>query len=236
MTAEDRMALLERAQQGDDDACRQMLVENAGLIWSIVKRYRTCGVEADDLYQLGCIGFIKAVKGFDLTYGTQFSTYAVPMITGEIKRFLRDDGLVKVSRGLKERRLRALGVEEELRRSLSREPTVSEIAAKCGITVGELVEAYEACAPVGSIDIPAGEGMSTGEKIADTSQQARAENRVLASQLLSQLDPRERRVVMLRYGAEKTQSEIAEKIGVSQVHVSRIEKQALKKLRACLSE
>ena len=230
------LMLISRAREGDREAADCICRENMRLVQSIAARFIGRGTELSDLVQIGSVGLWKAVRGFDLSRGLKFSTYAVPMITGEIKRFLRDDGLVKVSRGLKERRLRALGVEEELRRSLSREPTVSEIAAKCGITVGELVEAYEACAPVGSIDIPAGEGMSTGGKIADTSQQARAENRVLASQLLSQLDPRERRVVMLRYGAEKTQSEIAEKIGVSQVHVSRIEKQALKKLRACLSE
>ena len=135
MTAEDRMALLERAQQGDDDACRQMLVENAGLIWSIVKRYRTCGVEADDLYQLGCIGFIKAVKGFDLTYGTQFSTYAVPKIAGEIRRFLRDDGPIKVGRTLREKGQMLWAARERLQNRLGCAPKLSELAEETGLTV-----------------------------------------------------------------------------------------------------
>ena len=139
MTTEDRMALLERAQQGDDDACQQMLVENAGLIWSIVKRYRTCGVEADDLYQLGCIGFIKAVKGFDITYGTQFSTYAVPKIAGEIRRFLRDDGAIKVSRTLRERSQSIYSAREKLRVQLGREPVLSELAEETGCTAGRIV-------------------------------------------------------------------------------------------------
>ena len=118
---EERLALLERAQQGDDEACRQMLTENAGLIWSIVKRYHHCGVEMDDLYQLGCIGFIKAVKGFDLTYGTQFSTYAVPKIAGEIRRFLRDDGPIKVGRTLREKaeKMRPMMVMRKIRFRLS---------------------------------------------------------------------------------------------------------------------
>ena len=115
MSSTELFALLDRAQSGDDEACRQVLTENAGLIWSIVRRYSGCGVETDDLYQLGCIGFIKAVKGFDLHYGTQFSTYAVPKIAGEIRRFLRDDGAVKVGRTIRERGQTLWSVRERLR-------------------------------------------------------------------------------------------------------------------------
>ena len=129
------MALLERAQQGDDDACQQMLLENTGLIWSIVKRYRGCGVETDDLYQLGCIGFIKAVKGFDLTYGTQFSTYAVPKIAGEIRRFLRDDGPIKVGRTLREKGQMLWAAKERLQNRLGCAPRLSELAEETGLTV-----------------------------------------------------------------------------------------------------
>ena len=136
------LMLISRAREGDREAADCICRENMRLVQSIAARFIGRGTELSDLVQIGSVGLWKAVRGFDLSRGLKFSTYAVPMITGEIKRFLRDDGLVKVSRGLKERRLRALGVEEELRRSLSREPTVSEIAAKCGITVGELVEAF----------------------------------------------------------------------------------------------
>ena len=132
MSSGELFALLDRAQNGDDAACEQVLQENAGLIWSIVRRYYGCGVETDDLYQLGCIGFIKAVKGFNLTYGTQFSTYAVPKIAGEIRRFLRDDGTIKVGRTLKQRAAQIAVVRERLRGAFGREPALSELAAETG--------------------------------------------------------------------------------------------------------
>ena len=144
---EERLALLERAQQGDDEACRQMLTENAGLIWSIVKRYHHCGVEMDDLYQLGCIGFIKAVKGFDLTYGTQFSTYAVPKIAGEIRRFLRDDGPIKVGRTLREKGQMLWAARERLQNRLSCAPKLSELAEETGLTVEEIASIELAVVP-----------------------------------------------------------------------------------------
>ena len=147
----DRLALLERAQQGDDRAEAQLLTENAGLIWSIVRRYNGCGVETDDLYQLGCIGFVKAVKGFDLTYGTQFSTYAVPKISGEIRRFLRDDGAVKVSRGVKEQAQQIKAARFSLEQRLGREPTVSELSAETGIEAGDIAVAEIATGPAESL-------------------------------------------------------------------------------------
>ena len=130
--SEDRLALLDRAQSGDSDACGKMLEENSGLIWAVVRRYYGCGADPEDLYQLGCIGFIKAVKGFDVTYGTQFSTYAVPKIAGEIRRFLRDDGPVKVGRTLRERGQSIWSARQRLRTALGREPRLSEIAAETG--------------------------------------------------------------------------------------------------------
>ena len=136
----DLFALLERAQGGDDEACQQVLTENSGLIWSIVKRYYGCGVETDDLYQLGCIGFIKAVKGFDLNYGTQFSTYAVPKISGEIRRFLRDDGAIKVGRTIREKGQTLWSARERLRHKLGREARLSELAEDTGLTPGDIKE------------------------------------------------------------------------------------------------
>lgn len=226
------LMLISRAKEGDRDAAQAICGENMRLVRSIAARFAGRGTEMCDLVQIGSVGLWKAVLGFDLSRGLKFSTYAVPVITGEIKRFLRDDGMLRVSRGLKERRLRAVCAEEELRVSLAREPTLSEIAQKCGITPGELVEAYEACTPVGSID----SFTALGGEPADTARQQKAENRVLAAQLLAKLEPRERTVILLRYCAEKTQSDIAKRIGVSQVHISRIERQALKKMRAELSE
>ena len=141
----DRLALLERAQQGDDRAEAQLLTENAGLIWSIVRRYNGCGVETDDLYQLGCIGFVKAVKGFDLTYGTQFSTYAVPKIAGEIRRFLRDDGPVKVGRTMREKGQTLWAARERLQGRLGCEPKLSQLAAETGMTPEEIAAVKAAC-------------------------------------------------------------------------------------------
>ena len=147
------LTLLDRAQNGDNDACQQVLTENVGLIWSIVKRYSGCGVDTDDLYQLGCIGFIKAVKGFDLTYGTQFSTYAVPKIAGEIRRFLRDDGSVKVGRSLREKGQTLFYTRERLRHTLGREPQLSELAQETGMTVEEVAAVELANGPLEWITI-----------------------------------------------------------------------------------
>ena len=144
MSAGQLFTLLDRAQNGDDEACEQVLLENSGLIWSIVRRYYGCGVETDDLYQLGCIGFIKAVKGFDLTYGTQFSTYAVPKIAGEIRRFLRDNGAIKVGRSIREKGQALAAARERLRHRLGRDPRLSELAEETGLTPGTFL-------PLGSI-------------------------------------------------------------------------------------
>ena len=219
----DRLALLERAQQGDDDACQQMLTENAGLIWSIVRRYNGCGVETDDLYQLGCIGFVKAVKGFDLTYGTQFSTYAVPKIAGEIRRFLRDDGPIKVGRTLREKGQTLWAARERLRTRLGCEPKLSELSAETGFTAEEIA----------SIDL----ALIAPESL----QQETAEGLTLESTLGTEepetaLAERERQTILLRFFKCLTQEQTARILGVSQVQVSRLERRSLQKLREYLAD
>ena len=215
------LTLLDRAQNGDNDACQQVLTENVGLIWSIVKRYSGCGVDTDDLYQLGCIGFIKAVKGFDLTYGTQFSTYAVPKIAGEIRRFLRDDGSVKVGRSLREKGQTLFYTRERLRHTLGREPQLSELAQETGMTVEEVAAVELANGPLESTlgtDSPE-EGMV--EKIA-------------LREAIDSLPERERITILLRFFRGMTQEQAARILKVSQVQVSRLERKGLAKLREIL--
>ena len=215
------LTLLDRAQNGDNDACQQVLTENVGLIWSIVKRYSGCGVDTDDLYQLGCIGFIKAVKGFDLTYGTQFSTYAVPKIAGEIRRFLRDDGSVKVGRSLREKGQALFYTRERLRHTLGREPQLSELAQETGMTVEEVAAVELANGPLESTlgtDSPE-EGMV--EKIA-------------LREAIDSLPERERITILLRFFRGMTQEQTARILKVSQVQVSRLERKGLAKLREIL--
>ena len=235
MSSTELFALLDRAQSGDDEACRQVLTENAGLIWSIVRRYSGCGVETDDLYQLGCIGFIKAVKGFDLHYGTQFSTYAVPKIAGEIRRFLRDDGQVKVSRSLKERAAQIHQARTRLTGTLGREPAVSELAAELGLTPEEIAMAETATGMAESIQRESGdEGFSLEDVLCTDGMEDRILESLSLRNALSHLSERERMVIDLRYFHGLTQQKIAGLLGVSQVQVSRIEKKALTNLRTYL--
>lgn len=229
------LLLIERAQKGDKSAAETLCTENTRLVQSIATRFTGRGTELADLVQIAYIGLLKAMDNFDLERGLRFSTYAVPVITGEIKRFLRDDGIIKVSRGLKERKMRAQRAEEELRLENAREPTVSEVAMRCGITVQELTEAYEACTLPDSFDTPSESNLDLSERLG-FSEEDRIIDRITASELLDMLTDREREVVLLRYFADKTQSYTAKKIGVSQVHVSRIERSALSKLRALASE
>ena len=158
--SEDRLALLDQAEAGDSAACEKMLEENNGLIWAVVRRYYGCGADPEDLYQLGCIGFIKAVKGFDVTYGTQFSTYAVPKIAGEIRRFLRDDGPVKVGRSLRERGQSIWSARQRLRTALGREPGLSEIAAETGWSTEEIATAELATAAPESLQQETADGLT----------------------------------------------------------------------------
>ena len=231
---EERLALLERAQQGDDEACRQMLTENAGLIWSIVKRYHHCGVEMDDLYQLGCIGFIKAVKGFDLTYGTQFSTYAVPKIAGEIRRFLRDDGPIKVGRTLREKGQMLWAARERLQNRLSCAPKLSELAEETGLTPEEIASVELATGAPESLQQETAEGLTLESTLGTDSPEERMVEHIALREAIDQLPEREKMTILLRFFKGLTQEQTARILGVSQVQISRLERRGLADLRRLL--
>lgn len=228
-------ALIERSQHGDKDALDTFCRENMKLVQSLAVRFTGRGTDLSDLIQIGSVGLLKAIANFDITRGLKFSTYAVPVITGEIKRFLRDDGIIKVSRGLKERSRLIASAEEELRRRLGREPTISEVAIHCNLTVGELTEALDACAIPESIDAPATDNLDLSERIGFC-EEDKIISKISTAELLSKLTDRERQVILLRYFEDKTQSQAAKSVGVSQVHISRIERSALAKLRSILEE
>lgn len=220
------------AQAGDRDAKEALVEENAGLIWSVARRFLGRGAEADDLYQLGSLGFLKAVEGFDLTYGTQFSTYAVPKIAGEIRRFLRDDGAVKVSRSLKEQSATIKSARNRLSAALGREPTIQEISRQTGLTPEEIAIAETATAATESIQRETGEeGFSLENVLTDTESEEKMVERIALRQAVEALPERERTVIALRYFHSLTQQRVAKVLGVSQVQVSRIEKKALAMLR-----
>lgn len=224
--------LIVRSQKGDRDAGEQLVVENSGLIWSIARRYFGRGVDPDDLYQLGCVGFLKAVAGFDTEYGTQFSTYAVPKIAGEIRRFLRDDGAVKVSRSIKERAATIKMTRQRLMGTLGREPTISELAEETGLTVEEIATAETATSAAESIQREAGEdGFTLEAVLTDGNQEEQLIERIALREAISRLPERERLVIELRFFRGLTQEKAAKILGVSQVQVSRIEKRALLALR-----
>ncbi len=224
--------LLQAAREGDSRACEQVLEENNGLIWSVVRRYYGRGVEPDDLYQLGCMGFLKAVQGFDPQYGTQFSTYAVPKIAGEIRRFLRDDGPVKVSRGLKERGVSVRGARTRLCAQLGREPSLSELAEETGLTPEEIAAAETAVEPVISLQAETGEnGLTLEGMLTAGSEEERLVEQMTLRAALAALPEREQQVLLLRYYRGMTQVQTARVVGVSQVQVSRLERRALERLR-----
>lgn len=229
--------LLRQAQSGDNRALESLVEENTGLIWSVAKRFMGRGCEADDLYQLGCVGFLKAVEGFDLEYGTQFSTYAVPKIAGEIRRFLRDDGAVKVSRGLKEQAATIKVTRSRLTSALGREPTIQEISRQTGFTPEEIAMAETATAVTESIQRQTGEeGFSLENILTDTESEERMVEKIALKQAISRLPEREQMVIKLRYFHSLTQERVARVLSVSQVQVSRIEKKALGLLRELLQE
>ena len=228
--------LLEAAAQGDEQACEQMLRENSGLIWSIVRRYYGRGVEPDDLYQLGCLGFIKAVKGFNFAFGTQFSTYAVPKIAGEIRRFLRDDGAVKVSRSIKERAQGIRTARTRLEQTLGREPTLSELAAETGLEPEEIAAAETATGPTESLQKENGEtGFTLEHTLGDYDQEERMVEYAALLEALRQLPERERQVIALRFYHGLTQQRAAGILHISQVQVSRLERRAVERLREWLA-
>ncbi len=220
------------SQQGDRTATERLVTENAGLIWSVAKRFLGRGAEADDLYQLGCLGFLKAVEGFDLNFGTQFSTYAVPKISGEIRRFLRDDGALKVSRSIKEQAAVIKSARNLLSGAFGRDPTIQEIACHTGFTAEEIAIAETATAAPESIQRQTGEdGFSLENILTDTRSEDDMVERISLKQAIEKLPEREAMVVRLRYFHGLTQERVARVLQVSQVQVSRIEKKALVNLR-----
>lgn len=228
--------LIVRAQQGEPEAKEALVAENAGLIWSVARRFQGRGAEMDDLYQLGCLGFLKAVEGFDAGFGTQFSTYAVPKIGGEIRRFLRDDGAVKVSRGIKEQAAQIKIARSRLANILGRDPTVTEISAQTGISAEEIAIAEIATAATESIQRESGEeGFSLEQILTDTESEEKMLERIALNQAISKLSEREATVIRLRYFHGLTQQRVATVLEVSQVQVSRIEKKALGHLRELLT-
>ena len=233
----DAPALLEAAQAGDNDACERLLLDNSGLIWSVARRYYGRGVDPEDLYQLGCLGFLKAIRGFDTAYGTQFSTYAVPKIAGEIRRFLRDDGAVKVSRGTKERALSLRQKREELSQRLGRDPTVSELAQATGLEPEDIAAADTAVLSVASLQGETGEdGFSLETVLGDDGIEDELVEKLTLRQAIDRLPERERLVILLRFYKNLTQDRVSRVLGVSQVQVSRIERRAVARLREALTE
>lgn len=229
--------LLDQARQGDKDAREQLLRENAGLIWSIVRRFYGRGTEPDDLYQLGCLGFLKAIDGYDAAYGTQFSTYAVPKIAGEIRRFLRDDGSIKVSRTIKEQAAQLRLLRNRMTLELGREPHLSEIAQASGLTVQEIAVIDTAMLPADSLQRPAGEdGCSLEQLLPGEAIEEKIIESVSLEDAISQLEPRQQAVIRMRYFRGMTQDKTAVVLGVSQVQVSRLERRALGRLKEILGE
>ena len=228
--------LLCLAQQGNSQAAEDLVTENAGLIWSIARRFVGRGTDLDDLYQLGCLGFLKAVEGFDPAFGTQFSTYAVPKISGEIRRFLRDDGAVKVSRSIKEQATAIKIARNHLTAALGRDPTVMEISRQTGFSPEEIALAENATAATESIQRESGdEGFSLEHVLTDTESEEKMVERIALTQAIGNLQEREAMVIKLRYYHGLTQQRVAKVLDVSQVQVSRIEKKALVHLRELLS-
>ncbi len=227
--------LIRCAQAGDKAAAEHLISENAGLIWSVAKRFIGRGTDSEDLYQLGCLGFLKAVEGFDLAYGTQFSTYAVPKIAGEIRRFLRDDGAIKVSRTIKEQAVTIKTARNRLTQALGREPTVQEISQQTGFSIEEIAMAETATAATESIQRETGEdGFCLENVLTDTESEENLVERISLRQAVDKLPEREALVIKLRYFHGLTQDRVSKVLLVSQVQVSRIEKKALQSLKEFL--
>jgi len=224
--------MIRSAQEGDRNAEAQLVEENSGLIWSVAKRFFGRGTDPDDLYQLGCLGFLKAVRGFDLEYGTRFSTYAVPKISGEIRRFLRDDGAVKVSRGVKERALQIYHARNALEQRLGREPTLQELSEETGLTPEDIAAAELATEPTESLQRESGEDKFTLELVlGDYGQEERLVERFALDEAIAALPEREQMVIALRFFHGLTQDKTSRVLGISQVQVSRLERKAIERLQ-----
>lgn len=230
------LELIKLAQQGDESAVEQIINENCGLIWSIVKKFTNRGVETEDLFQLGVIGIIKCVKKFNMDFDVKFSTYAVPMIMGEIKRYLRDDGIIKVSRPLKEIYTKAKYLQDTITKNTGRSPTVQELANKLEVEVEDLIMAMDANQEVESLYSTANHSDGSPVYLIDKLNKSEDDNEkivenIMIKDTLATLGPREQKIIELRYYQDKTQSEVAKEIGVSQVQVSRLEKKVLLAMR-----
>ena len=233
---DETMRLIQMAHGGDKEARDRLVEENVGLIWSIVRRFLGRGHEPEDLFQIGSIGLLKAIDKFDLSYQVRFSTYAVPMITGEIRRFLRDDGMIKVSRSLKEMAAKARTEKEKLGTALGREPTLEELAAALEVEPMELAAAMESGAEVESLykTIYHGDGNAIYliDKLEDKKEEDEGVlNKLVVARLLKELKPQEQRLIVMRYYMDKTQTQVAAELGISQVQVSRLEKKILQSMR-----
>jgi len=228
------MELLRAAQAGDRNACEQAVLENNGLIWSIVRRYYGRGVEPDDLYQLGCLGFLKAVQGFDFSYGTCFSTYAVPKIAGEIRRFLRDDGTVKVGRTIREQAQLLYTQRERLRHDLGREPVLSELAEATGLTVEEIARTETATEAPESLQQELADGLTLEGTLGTDAPEEGLVEKLALREAIDRLPEKEQMTILLRYFKGLTQERTARVLGVSQVQVSRLERRGLRRLRELL--
>ena len=235
LTHEETIDLLYHAKNGDKQAEEMLINRNTALVKSIVKRYLYRGVEYDDLMQIGMMGLLKAIKGFDNSFGVRFSTYAVPMIGGEIKRFLRDDGMIKVSRTLKEYSIRIFRAQEVLKRELGRDPDISELSKYTGLPEESIIEAMEAIREPISIYEPVYQESSGNTLLLDTivteDESGFLHDKLLIGELLNKLDEREKRIILLRFFRDKSQTEIAAEIGVSQVQVSRLLTKTIGKLK-----
>jgi RNA polymerase sporulation-specific sigma factor len=225
------LELLRAAQNGDSDACEQAVIENNGLIWSVVRRYYGRGVDPDDLYQLGCLGFLKAIQGFDFSYGTCFSTYAVPKIAGEIRRFLRDDGSIKVCRSIRERAQTIYTAAEHLRQMLGREPQLSELSAHTGFTPEEIAQVELALSPPESLQQETAEGLTLESLLGTESPEEHLLEGIALRSAIDQLPHKEKMTILLRYFKGLTQAQTARILGISQVQVSRLERRSLDQLR-----
>lgn len=235
--SEDLYRDIRLAQQGDRRRAGQIVEENSGLIWSVVRRFTGRGADADDLYQLGCVGLLKAIDGFDESFGTRFSTYAVPKISGEIRRFLRDDGAVKVSRGVKEQAAQIRAARSTLEQRIGREPTLLELERETGLSVEDIIFAETATGPAESLQRESGEdGFSLELILGDYAAEEKMLEQVSLRSAVEKLPDRERQVIALRFYHGMTQQNCARVLHVSQVQVSRLERRAIDALRDLLSE
>lgn len=235
---EHTFTLIQKAQQGDQEAKDTLLRENSGLIWSVVRRFKGRGAEQEDLYQIGAIGLLKCIDKFDFTFDVKFSTYAVPMVMGEIRRFLRDDGAVKVSRSLKELAFRAKRLQEKAMLEENREMTMQELAEALEVEPEEVVLALEAGREVESLYAAAGGGEEAPlrliDKLSDTTENEKMLDRLSLKEAMGTLEEKERQIILMRYFQDRTQADVAKEIGISQVQVSRIEKKTLLRMRRAM--